>query len=577
MKVRPWKSIAYISLALLFVSLLASCRGGVETPAPGFPVQESSEAADAQQTAAWLDDPELAEQGVLSLLKNLGIGVYSQEAVQIFPGSERGPEDFFLFDFQVGLLMRGAGGKPIPFSDYHARLAMAGLELSEQQLLSFYRETYAARPDEWLVQLFDSMGLEFEGEVTLTPLQEWLLFVDTFVPPNGHETTAAAPKARMATLRFVPSKEEGPCDAVRGSNADSAWGLAWSAGGAASDALEGAVYGPASLLDPKDIAHAIMMSMGVETKLTASASSAHEGHDGSGVPITFTVSVEFTGDLPQEIVSCAAVMGFEVPPKGPMEGVRVEWSLDDVIAQHGRTTRGGGVMFTDSSGKSEVVWTPRAEPSGGEGEEYVLPGTAEVVIRIQHGDVFNLFAGAQEFLAPRTETAEIKVGWHESSWILIMSLDAKIGEVPPINFTWDGLFVVDDEFRIDGEGTVTVTGTTGPCLVHENDRLVHEGPPGNVDGSFPFTIGGRQELKIHAQVFDFEIESPDASTTIAPKDEMCGFLYSLVEELIAVIAEDIQDMAPMGLIEIEAKDGKTTTINIPEIGVLTVTVLSSRG
>jgi len=58
---------------------------------------------------------------------------------------------------------------------------------------------------------------------------------------------------------------------------------------------------------------------------------------------------------------------------------------------------------------------------------------------------------------------------------------------------------------------------------------------------------------------------------------MCGFLYSFFEDIIAVIGEDIQDMAPMGLIEIEAKDGKTTTINIPEIGVLTVTVLSSRG
>jgi len=51
----------------------------------------------------------------------------------------------------------------------------------------------------------------------------------------------------------------------------------------------------------------------------------------------------------------------------------------------------------------------------------------------------------------------------------------------------------------------------------------------------------------------------------------------LVEEVIAVVGEDIQDIAPMGLIEIEAKDGKTTTINILEIGVLTVTVLFSKG
>jgi len=51
----------------------------------------------------------------------------------------------------------------------------------------------------------------------------------------------------------------------------------------------------------------------------------------------------------------------------------------------------------------------------------------------------------------------------------------------------------------------------------------------------------------------------------------------LVEEVIVVVCEGIQDMVPMGLLEIEAKEGKTTTITIPEIGVLNMTVLFSKG
>jgi len=269
-------------------------------------------------------------------------------------------------------------------------------------------------------------------------------------------------------------------------------------------------------------------------------------------------------------------LGFDVPPNGPLEGVRVEWELDGVLAQHGYTTSGGGVMFTDAAGESEVVYAARHEPSGGEGEEYEQPGTVEAVVRIQNGDVFNLFAGLQEIIMPRTETATITMGWHESAWILSMSLDAELGE-SFINFSWDGRFIVKDDYSLDGEGQVTITGSTGTCKVYENDNLVHEGPPGSIDGSFPFEIGGEQVLKPYAQVFDFEITGDSVAVSIDPRDEQCGLIYDLAESFINLIGSDVQELVPMGLIEIEAKSEKSTVIDIPEIGKLNVTVLSAGG
>ncbi len=490
--------------SILFISLLAGCVPGGSASSSIKP-PSSIEAASAEQTAAWLENPDDVERGVWSLLKNLGIGVYTQEGEQILAGSERSAEDLFLFDFEVTLLIsRGQQGER-PFSDFYQMLVPYGLNMSQEELETFYRTTYQAHSDEWLAQLFQSLDLDFEGDIRLTPLQEWLLFLDTFVPPTGKET-AGRPAAFKGLMALVPQKlaQNEFCDAVRGNNADTAWGLAWGVAGTASDAagavgntLKKGVLGPMSFLDPKDLLHAIMMMMGVETKIEKTASSAHENHEGKPDQVTFTVTVEFTGDLPAEIVSCAAILGFDVPPKGPIEGARVEWDLGSVLKDHGYSRKGAGAVavFTDLEGKSEAIWEARQEPSAGEGTEYEEDGTIEAVVRIQQGDVFNFFAGMQEFFLPRTETTTIDVGWHESDWILVMSINIEeqiTGGILSANYTWDGRFSVDEDNNLQGEGTVNVTGSIYFPMVDNAEGM--DCPPANLDGGYPFVIAGEQAL-----------------------------------------------------------------------------------
>lgn len=574
-----------ILLSILLISLLAGCMPG-DSSNPSLASPNSIEAASAEQTAVWLATQADVERGVWSLLKNLGIGVYTQEGEQILAGSERSAEDLFLFDFEVSLLVsRGQQGRR-PFSDFHQMLVPYGLTLSEDELKDFYQSTYQAHEDEWIAQLFQSMDLDFEGDVHLSPLQEWLLFLDTFVPPTGKEA-AVAPTSSRGLLALIPHQQDQEkfCDAVRGNNADTAWGLAWAAVGTASDAAatvgEAAKKGSLGLmsfLDPKDLLHAIMMMMAVETKITKSVSSAHENHEGEPDQVTFTVSVEFTGDLPAEIVSCAAILGFDVPKKGPIEGARVEWDLGSVLSEHGYTRKGGGVAFTDPKGKSEVVWEARQEPSAGEGTENQEPGTIEAVVRIQHGDVFNIFAGMQEFFLPRTETSTISVGWHESDWILVMSIDIEeqiTGGILSANYTWDGRFSVDDDNNLQGGGTVIVTGSIYFPELDSAEGM--DCPSAELNGGYPFVIGGVQALESYAQVFKFEISTNEGGVFVeSGGDEVCQILKERIASgVVDGFIYDIMDYVPLGRIWVEVKDGETTEIR-PAEGALKVSLYSSR-
>ena len=106
---------------------------------------------------------------------------------QILGGSETSEDDFWLYDFEVPALARMATGTSQPFAITHARISEAGFDGSEEDLLSRYRESYAAAPDGFLVQLFDAAGIGFDTGPELTQFEEWLLLLDMIVPPNGSE------------------------------------------------------------------------------------------------------------------------------------------------------------------------------------------------------------------------------------------------------------------------------------------------------------------------------------------------------------------------------------------------------
>ena len=94
-------------------------------------------------------------------------------------------------------------------------------------LTRVYRDTYALNADKFLAQLFSAMDVHFREGIELTPLQEWLLMLDTFVPTNGSMAAKGG-----CLFSFVPgrgafsvSAQGGPCGFISGGQVQANWGI----------------------------------------------------------------------------------------------------------------------------------------------------------------------------------------------------------------------------------------------------------------------------------------------------------------------------------------------------------------
>ncbi|MFO7893243.1 MAG: hypothetical protein R6U63_05900 [Longimicrobiales bacterium] len=182
-------------LGLLAAALMvfATCDSGVG-PEGGEVVVDTFPVLSASETAQLLAASGTAERGVKSLLRNLGIGVYDTAAIQLSPGSATGPDDFWVYDLVIPTLAVMATAPERTFADFHGDLVEVGLALDPARLLAVYRDTYAAHSDGFLSRLFAALGVDWTAApaaLQLSPLEEWLLYLDGFVPPNPQPGTAA--------------------------------------------------------------------------------------------------------------------------------------------------------------------------------------------------------------------------------------------------------------------------------------------------------------------------------------------------------------------------------------------------
>jgi hypothetical protein len=393
--------------------------GGVVT-APGGDVIRLSPV----ETAAALTDPATAESGVWSALVNLGIGVYTGSGERMLGGSETSEDDFWLYDFEVPALLRMATAPPRSFAITYSRISELGFDGTLDDLLRFYRDTYAAVPEAYLAQLFGASGIVFDGDVELTPFQEWLLMLDTFVPPNGTEGSQAA-NAGLAPVMAVtgvasllPTGERSPqarpaayqrsCGTIIFGTIYSNWGDAWKSSPFDVAAVE-AYYAM----------HGLMLTSGVEATIEAELGKAHEGHDDDGKPVGFVVTVNLSY-FPQHVVlpECGLLWNMDLPVVGPLRGVEVSWNPDDVLDDHGRY-REGRESLTDSNGEAMLTYVPRKERDGGRGLEREDSGYVEATFNMK--DALLAFVTEPRILMlvpermPIGGEAKLEVGWHEAT------------------------------------------------------------------------------------------------------------------------------------------------------------------
>jgi len=410
--------------ALIIIGFGCSCSvtDGLDTPSSQVSeISIPAPPADAQirlspiETADALTDPEMAGIGIWSLVANLGIGVYTADGEQILAGSERSEQDFWLYDFELPLLAHIAKGDPRPFSLTTSRLTAVGYEGTSIDLIRVYRDTYALNADTFLVQLFSAMDITFREGVELTPLQEWLLMLDTFIPANGSTASrggylfSVVPGRRATSV----SAQGGACGFITGGQVQAHWGMI-NAGGdfGAFLVAEAAYYA----------VHGMLIAQSAQVSLEASPNSAHEGHGGLGdvIDLTATVTMSF---IPQNIpvggTRCGVLVNLDPPLVGPQQGVEIKWDIPEVLSEHGSVNPPeGGYSLTDHQGQSKVRFQARQEEANGKGEEEFEDGIVRATYNLRNHLAKNGYHDPRMLRLipdrmPIYPPAVVTIEWHE--------------------------------------------------------------------------------------------------------------------------------------------------------------------
>jgi hypothetical protein len=396
-------------------------------PDPGDP--SSPWALTVAETAEALRDPDRVEDGVRSVLANLGVGVYTANGTQVFAGSETSAADFWLYDFEIPALARGALEDGHPFIRLADAVAAVGVAVEAEGLLVHFRDAYAAHPEAFLAALLDQSDLSLEGSpeaVHLTPFQEWLLLLDAFVP-----TPSASGSAGSSSALGSGSGLRGPagttgCGGIQGGGLTPGWGIA----------------GPPAALppgaDPTLMVQLVALRQMFAADVQLSDERAHHLHPGGNhdVPshsMTITAVVGFRG-FPGQVIPCRpdlwAVLTSTTPGADGIWGipeVSVEWDLSpDFFEEHGRLETAEGTpwfpglpAFTGFDGRVDLHFTAKDEESRGVGLETedarLVSATFDVGSRLQQLFPIEYPALISSFIEPVHHSIPqlFTVEWHE--------------------------------------------------------------------------------------------------------------------------------------------------------------------
>ncbi|MCK5611116.1 hypothetical protein KAR91_55095 [Candidatus Pacearchaeota archaeon] len=493
MKLYKFLITPFILIALITLSACSSSTKNNSATAPSTFLESPAEIANA------LSDEKTAEKGIWSLLNALGVGVYTGTGEQILAGSEASEDDFWLYDFEVPMLTKMTLEDPYPFSDYHKMLSSWGVKKSSEELLKAYHDVYADNSDAFLVQLFGEMGLVFEGDPEITSLQEWLLTLDTFVPPNEKKAQAFLPFIGIAKAETVCAKITSDLQKT------AAWGLAQGAVLSLSEVAS-------MVTDAIDPIHAGILQVGVETSLEVSNETTHEKHKDKqhgdySNPLALTAKAEYVFDLGEVAIECGELAGFEMPPRGPIADMRIDWTVPTDLAPAHGTMRGPdrnfSITFTDNKGETSIDFVPKNEAADGEGPYAQQKITVEADFNIQQalGNFFSWNAMLQEIFNRRSESIEFVASWHEQpgmsfEWLQHTGGGADfIGSVHTCNYPvgpWEGEVEVIGVLDGGSGGSAPINGTGTFSFSFPDDESNNYYIETAIDTSGEISMKGRQ-------------------------------------------------------------------------------------
>lgn len=386
-----------------------------------------------------MGDPTQAGNIVVSMLAQLGIGLYRADGTPIRKGTETSDADFYVFEpMAQGLVAmlrhRDDDGELTSFRDFHGGLVSLGYEGSAEELATAFADAYAAQPDAPIARLVDALGpVTIDG--TYAEFELWLLTLDGFIQPNGGATAMA-----MADTGI-------PLTAAGGVG----WGVAHARIRPSAETTARASI----------VAQLKAIISAWQIILVASPTDVHEGHDGShGSPATIRASLlgptsEIHSPFGGDVVIAV--------PLGP-SGAHVGWALDDTATSHGVIE--DFVSEADGAGTASTNFIPHKEAANGRGTERSERGAVKA--KFEYRDLAEHLYGS--FATPYAEALH---GWRENHALVVITFhEVPEGEVRilwtneydevPDTITFVGSF---DTFEIDpatgnaaifiGHGTAT--------------------------------------------------------------------------------------------------------------------------
>jgi hypothetical protein len=373
--------------------------------------------ADAQSDPA-------RQAALLQVMRALNIGVYTADGVAVLRGAERGPHDFYLYDFELGMMAASLSRQDAwSIADVTATLNEMGFRSDDKPLaaeqftsvlLVTAREANQTPADRLSLPLllvrelglrqptaYDLLKEPKPDALSFNALQQFLITIDIELPIVREATIASGPSQLAAQsngiLQLKPVSQSSVCDSMVGTVVKEGWGAGKFALG---------LYGVLKNLKVPlalviiDGFHGAMLAYSVKVQELPEPRATHYGHEAPGEEFRFRVSVAMLDQLEEIVIKCGWLLGVEFPKKGGIPGVRMLWfngGLDD----HGTVICEANCKQTGPDGIATLVFQPKHElPFYGYGPQKTRVGSVSVLALYQSRHK-NYLGTVNQFITPK--------------------------------------------------------------------------------------------------------------------------------------------------------------------------------
>jgi hypothetical protein len=368
------------------------------------------------------DTEEGKYAAILEVLKSLNVGIYTPDGHAIAVGAERGPNDFYLYDFEgrmlatnlmrddrwtiddlttllssIGLVPEGA---KLSAEDFAVILQQA-TQLALQQPNDPFSLILLLVRELGLSHSYDTASAMTIPETRLDALQRWLILAEILLPLIREEDVMTSPPPAVGHndaakyLRFISLSE---CDSFGQVNKEGAWTAGKWLVTLIIDHLglkKAATFLKKAMLWIDGL-HGSLLAFSVEVRPLDDVLRTHYGHEEDGKELRFRVFVNMRDELPEILVRCGWISSVEFPKKGPIKDVMVTWQLRDNFNQHGTFNCDPLICITKTNdqGIATLVFHPKKEISPPLGLQREESGTLDGIAWYQakHKNILGTFA-----------------------------------------------------------------------------------------------------------------------------------------------------------------------------------------